>query len=74
MRKPFNLSQNLKTEGDAGNVCDQRRVTCTVCNEVIYDVPPRASKACVEAEWKKMALHLALMHDCQIVQLLVPKV
>lgn len=73
MNKPFN-PQSLKTEGAAGNQSDERRVTCTACNDIIYEVLPGASKAAIEAEWKKMALHLALMHDYQIVHLLVPKV
>lgn len=67
--KSFNPDRDLQTER-IGPIC--RRITCILCKEVIYDIAPEAAMPAKDAEWKKAILHLALMHDYQIVRLLVP--
>lgn len=43
-----------------------RTMRCIPCNEVIYEATHEDSKVLLRSKWNKMALHLSLMHGCQI--------
>lgn len=49
---------------DGTNVA--RRLTCKICNEVVYDVTGNVSKENIDREAARLILHFELHHDIRI--------
>ena len=43
-----------------------RRLTCKICNEVVYDVTGNVSKENIDREAARLILHFELQHDIKI--------
>lgn len=61
----FNPAKDIIAEKFPGTT-KVRMMRCIPCAELIYEVEPEDTIAMRKAKWNKLALHMALMHDSEI--------